>query len=105
MNLSQQYHYRMKTYSYIGAYITHFCGDHQERLHYWSGKQLPDDGFPIEHDSILLPLVHEPHNDHLLDPSYNVLTDTQADRDNMCIDPDQPPVWKVVVVLQTWTTN
>ena len=53
---------------------------------------VPDDGFAIEYDSILLPFVHEPHRDPFLHPSDDDSSDTEADSENACIDPEQPPV-------------
>jgi len=92
MHLRQQCLYCSKTYSYIGAYITHLRCDHKERIVYISAEELPDDGFAIEHDSILLPFVHEPHHDSFLHPSDDDSSDTGADSENACIDPEQPPV-------------
>ena len=92
MDLRQHCLYCSKTYSYIRAYITHLCRNHNERIVYVSAEQLPDDGFAIEHDSILLPFVHEPHHDPFLHPSDDDSSDTEADSENACIDPEQPPV-------------
>jgi len=93
MDIRQQYLYCSKTYSYIGTYITHLRRNHKERIVYVSAEQLPDDGFAIEHDSILLPVVHEPHCDLFLHPSDDNSSDTEADSENACIDPEKPPVW------------
>ena len=92
MNLHQQCLYCSKTYSYIGAYITHLRRDHKERIVYVSAEQLPGNGFAIEHDSIPLPFLHEPHGNSFLHPSDNDSSDTEADSENACIDPEQPPV-------------
>jgi len=92
MDLRQLCHYCPKTYSYISAYITHLHRNHKERIVYVSAKQLPDDGFAIEHDSILLPFVHVPHHDPFFHPSDHHSSDTEADSENACIDPEQPPV-------------
>jgi hypothetical protein len=92
MDLCQQCLYCSKTYSYIGAYITHLRCDHKARIAYVSAEQLPGDGFAIEQDSIVLPFVHEPHNDPSLHPSDDDSSDTEADIENVCIDPVQPPV-------------
>jgi hypothetical protein len=92
MNPRQQCLYCSKTYSYIGAYITHLRCDHQERILYVSAEQLPDDGFAIKHDRILLPFVHEPHYNPFLHPSDNDSSVSEADSENACIDPEQPPV-------------
>jgi hypothetical protein len=80
------------TYSYIGTYIAHLRCDHKERTVYVSAEQLPDDGCAIEHDSIRLPFVHEPHHDPFLHHSDDDSSDTEADSENACIDPEQPPV-------------
>jgi hypothetical protein len=58
-----------------------------------SAEQLQEDGFAVEHDSILLPFVREPHYDPFLPPSHNDSSDTEADSENACINPEQPPVW------------
>jgi len=79
-------------YSYIGAYITHLHRDHKEGIVYASAEQLPDDGFAIQHDSILLLCVHEPPRDPFLHPSHNDSSDTEADSENAFIDPEQPSV-------------
>jgi len=81
-----------KTYCYICAYITHLRRDYRERIIYFSAEQLPDDGLEIEHDSNLLPFIHEPCRDPFLHPSDHVSCDTEADRENACIDQDQAPV-------------
>jgi len=92
VDLRQLCLYCSKTYSYIGAYITHFRRDHKERIVYVSAEQLPDDGLAIEHDSILLPFVHEPHHDPFFHHSDDDSSDTEANSKNPCIDPEQPPV-------------
>jgi hypothetical protein len=79
-------------YSYISAYITHLRCDHKEWIVYVSADQLPDDGFAIEHNSIRLPFVHEQHHNPFLHPSDYDSSDTEADSENACIDPEQPPV-------------
>jgi hypothetical protein len=55
-------------YCNISAYITHLGRNHQERIAFVSAEQLPDDGFVIEHNRMLLPFVHYPHHDLILDP-------------------------------------
>jgi len=79
-------------YSYIGVFITHLCREHTERIVYVSSEQLPDDGFAIKQDSILLTFVDEPRHDPFLDPSNNDFRDTEADSENACIYREQPPV-------------
>ena len=92
MDIRQQYLDCTKTYSYIGAYITHLCRDHTEWIVYVSAEQLPDNGSAIEYDTILLPFIPEPHRDPSLHPSNNDSSNTEADSENACIDPEQPPV-------------
>jgi len=58
MACRQQCLYCWKTYSYIGAYITHLRRDHDERIVYVSVEQLPDDGSVMKEDIILLPFIH-----------------------------------------------
>ena len=91
MDIRQQCSYCSKTYSYIGAYITHLRRNHKERIVYASAQQLPDDGFAIKHDSIQLPFVHEPHRDAFLHLSDDDSSDTEANNENACVDPEQPP--------------
>jgi len=98
MDLRQNCLYCSKRYACIGAYITHLRHDRQERIVYISAEQLPDDGFVIEHDSILLPFIHEPHRDPFLHPSDNDSSYTKAYSENACIDPEQPPVWTCICV-------
>jgi hypothetical protein len=93
MNLRQQCLYCSKTYSYISTYITHLRPDHKERIVYVSAQQLPDDGFAIEYDSILLPFIHERHHDPFLHPFGDDSRVTEAHSENACIDPEQHPVW------------
>jgi hypothetical protein len=88
MNHLQEFLYCSKTYSYIGDFITHLRRNHKERIVYVSAVQLPDDGFEIEHDSILLPFVHEPHHNPFLHPFNDDSSDTEANSENACIDPE-----------------
>jgi len=92
MDLRHQCLYRSKTYSYIGSYITHLCRDHKEGIVYILAEQLPVHGFGIEHDSILLPFIHEQHRDPSLHPSDDNSSNTEAESENACIDREQPPV-------------
>jgi len=92
MDIGQQCLYCLKTYSYIGAYIAHLHRDHEPRIAYVSAKQQPDDGFAIEHNSILLPFILEPHRNPVLPLSDYDSSDTEANSGNVCIDPEQPPV-------------
>jgi len=88
MDICQQCYYCSKTYSYIGAYVTHLRHDHKETIVYVSAERLPNDGFAIEYNSILLPFVPELHRDPFLYPSDNDSSDTEAVRKYACIDPE-----------------
>jgi len=79
-------------YSYIGAYTTHLHRNHKYRIVYVSANQLPDDGFAIKHDCILLPFIHELHHDPLVHYSDNDSGATESDRKNVCIYLEQPLV-------------
>jgi len=92
MDICQQCLCCSKRYSYIGAYITHLHHDHKEKRLYVLGEELPDDGFAIEHDIILLPFVHVLHCDPVLHPSNNDSSNTAAECENAYINPAQPPV-------------
>ena len=92
MDIRQLFLCGSKTYSYISAYITDLRRDHKETTVYVSAEQLPDDGFVTKHDSILLSFVHEPHHDPFLHPSNVDSSDTGADSETACIDPEQPAV-------------
>jgi hypothetical protein len=58
---------------------------------YLLAETLPDDDFAIKYDSILLPFIHELHSDPVLHPSDHDSSDTEADSNNACIDPEKPP--------------
>jgi hypothetical protein len=92
MDVRHQCLYCSKTYSYIGAYITHLRRDQNERIVYVSAEQRPDDSFAIVHDSILLPCIPEPHDDPFHPPFDDASSDTDAVSEHACIDPEQPPV-------------
>jgi hypothetical protein len=92
MDVHEQCLYYSKTYLNIGAYIIHLCRDHKVRIVYVSAEQVPDDGFVIKQGSIRLPFVPEPHHHPLLHHSDHDSSDTDADSENACIDPEQPPV-------------
>jgi len=77
-------------YCCIVAYITHLHHIHKERIEYVSAEQLPDEGIAIRHNTILLPFVHESHHDPVLHPAENESSDTEANRENWYIDPEQP---------------
>jgi len=80
------------TYFYIGAYITHLQCDHRATLVYISADQMPDDGFAIKDDSILLPFAQKQNQDWLLPLSDDKSCNTGDDSEKACIDPEQPPV-------------
>ena len=82
-------------YSYIGACITHLDCDIKDRILYISAKQLPDDGFVIEHDCILLPFVHELHCHPVLHPSNNDSGDTVAHGKHLHVDWEQAAVRRI----------
>lgn len=44
------------------------------------------------HDSILLPFIYKPHGNYFLHPANDQSTDTDAESDDPCIDPEQCPV-------------
>jgi len=92
MDLCQQCLYCSKTYFYIGSYITHIRRDCKDRRVYLLAEQLPVDGFVIEHNSILLPFVHEPHCDPCLYPFDDDSSDAEAHSENAYNNPEQPPV-------------
>jgi len=92
MDLCQLCLHCSKTYSDIGAYVTHHCRGHKERTVYLSGEHLPDDVVAIAHHSILLPFVHEPHHDRFCHCCDDDSTDTEANTEKACIDPQQAPV-------------
>jgi hypothetical protein len=96
MDLRQQCLYCSKPYSYIAADITHLHPDHKQRIVYVSAKELADDGFAIEHESILHPFIHEPRHDPFLHPSDDDSINIYATSENGCIDPEQPPVWTCI---------
>jgi hypothetical protein len=92
MHIRQKYLYCWKTYSYISAYITHLRRNQKERIVYVSAKQLPDDDFAIEQDSIIFPFIYEPHRDTFLYPSEDDSSYTEADSETASIDQEQPLV-------------
>jgi hypothetical protein len=92
MDLYQQCLYCSKTYYYIGCNNTDLHRNNKECIVDVSAEQLPDEGFAIEHTSILHPFIHNTHRDPFLNPSDDVSSDTEADSENACIDPEEPPV-------------
>jgi len=46
----------------------------------------------MNHNSIQLPFVHEPHRDPSLNRSDADSSDPEPNCENVCIDPEQPPV-------------
>jgi len=91
MDLCQQCLYCSKVYFSIGSYVTHLRRDHKERILYVSAEQFPDDSSAIEHDTVLLSFVHEPHSDPFPHPSNNDSSDTEGDSENEWIDWEVPP--------------
>jgi len=81
-----------KTYSSISAYITHLHYDHTDMMLYVSAEHLPDYGVAIEHNSILRPFGHELHRDQVLHSVDDDSSETEADRNTSCINPDYHPV-------------
>jgi len=79
-------------YCCIDAYITHLYHDQNETIVYVSAEQFADDGFEIEYVRILLLFVYQLHCYPFLHPSVDDSSDTQADSENACIVPEQPPV-------------
>jgi hypothetical protein len=75
----------------IGTYITHIHPDLKETKVHISPEQLREDGFAIEHESNLPPLVHELQHSHFLHPSDDDSSDTEANSENASIDPERPP--------------
>jgi hypothetical protein len=59
---------------------------------YVSAEHLLHDGFAIEHDCLLLPLVHEPHHNPFLHFSDDDSSNPEADSENPCIDSERPPL-------------
>jgi len=92
MDLCQWWLYCMELYAYISAYITHVCRDHNARIAYVWAEQLPDDGLAIKHMSHLLLCVHAPHCHPFYYPSDDNSGGTEADSENICIDPEPPPI-------------
>jgi hypothetical protein len=79
MDLHQQCHYCLKTYSYISTYITHRHRNHEETTVCVSAEQLRDDGFVMKHDSIVLLFIHEPPCALFHNPSEDDSSETEAD--------------------------
>lgn len=92
----------MNPYFYIGAYITQLCQYNNVRIGYIVAKQLPDDGFVIEYNSILMSFVYEPYRDCFLPHSDDDCSDTEADCYNECIDPEQSPFWTRIYGTSHW---
>ena len=92
MDIGEQCRYRSKMYPYIGTYSTDLCGDHQEWILYVSAEQLPEDCSAIKHNNILLPFIHEPHSNPCPHPSNNDSSNTEANSQNACVNPERTPV-------------
>jgi len=76
--------------------ITHLRRDYKDRIVNVLAEHLPDDGFAIEQDSILLPLVQERSRDPFLHLSDDDSCHTEADSKDMFINPEQPSVWTCI---------
>ena len=83
-------------------YITHLYCEHKERILYVSAEQMPDDGFAIKQDSILMRLVDETHHDPFPQLANNHASDTEANTKNAFIDPEQPPVRTLISATPHW---
>jgi len=88
MLFHQQCLYGSKTYSYIGTYITHLRRNHKERIVHLSVKQQPEDGFAIEHGSLLRPFVNELHCDPWLHTAEVDSSNTYANSENVFTIPE-----------------
>jgi hypothetical protein len=86
MNLHQKSLYISKTHSYIGAYYTHLCRDYKVKIVSVSAEHVPDNGFAIEHDSILLPFILEPHRNQFCHHFDANSCSKEAKSENDCID-------------------
>jgi len=80
----------MKTYSYIGAFITHLHCQHKDKIVHISAKHLPDDGGAIEHDNTVHPFVYELQQNIFLRNSNNDTSDTDGYSRIGCTNQDQP---------------
>jgi len=75
----------MKTFSYIGAYLTHVHHNYQERMVYIFALQVQLDGFVNNDDTIQLPYVPEPLRDpflHAFDADYRI---SESHSDNLVL--------------------
>jgi len=91
MDLRLQWLYCSKTHSYIDSFITYLTRDDEEGIVHISAKQLPDDSFAIDYDSILHALFHEVHCNPFLCPSDDDFGDRDSDSKKGCLDPEPPP--------------
>jgi len=79
-------------YSYIGTYIYHVSPNYNEYIALISTGHLPDDCSPTVRDSLFRPLAPKLDRDQYLQTSNYHSTDREANTNNTCIDPEQPPV-------------
>jgi len=82
-----------KTDFYIGVCITHLRRDRTWEIVLVPSDPLADNGFVMEHNSILLPFIHEMYPDPFSHPFDNLFRAITTDSDNSYIDPEAPPVW------------
>jgi len=87
MEVCQQCHDCLHTSSDTGTYITQVRRNHKDTIVAVSYEQLPDDGFVIEHDSILLPFIYAVHCNPIVYPSDDDSSDTKTNSENECIVP------------------
>jgi hypothetical protein len=55
----------------------------------------------IEHDGTALRIVHEPHYNSFLHPANDDSSDTEADSENACIDPEQTASQTMFAIFHT----
>lgn len=99
MDIHQQCIYCLKMYSYIGAYITHCDCNQQEMIVYISTKELPDDGSAMKHHSILLEYIYAQHCVPFHYPCDDDFSNTKANCNNVCVNPEQLQFGPVFMVL------
>ena len=78
--------------SCIRPYIGHLRRAYTACIVYVTAEELPDNGFVIEIDSILLQFIPELHHDHQIPHSNDNSNNTEADIENVFVNPMQPPV-------------
>jgi hypothetical protein len=73
--------------------MTYLCHNNKDRIVYVSADRLPNHGFPIEQNSILLAFIIERHRDPFLHSTDYDSSNGDADCENAFINPEQSPVW------------